>query len=74
MYIHPVDFMIALAILLAFSLGGLGYLWWRGKKAPQVIDSRPDLRHLGDRVKVLERIATDRSQVLHDEIEALRRA
>ena len=63
--------MVGLAA--AVSAGGVWLLMRRRKAAPDIAqpDADPKL-DLESRVRVLERIATDRSADLADEIEALR--
>ena len=65
---------LQMAAIAAVAGGGAIWLWLRRKPAEHSASDTPSPKpgDLEERVRVLERIATDRSIDLADEIEALR--
>ena len=73
MFIHPVNIIIALLVVLAVVIGRSAYLRRRERKAPVPLDSaNDDVLRLKDRLRVLERIVVEKENSLAREIEDLR--
>lgn len=68
-----IDALQIAGLAAAAGIGGF-VLFMRLRKKPKRSSERPAKGDLEDRVRVLERIATDRTQDLKDEIEQLRDA
>jgi hypothetical protein len=75
--------IIAMAVIIGMTLNGLADKLMEGKRlrymakadpqAPEIREIAERQHMIEDRLRVLERIATDRGSLLADEIEALRR-
>ena len=73
MFIHPVNIIIALLVVLAVVIGRSAYLRRRERKAPVPFGgANDDLLRLKERMRVLERIVVEKENSLAREIEDLR--
>ena len=73
MFIHPVNIIIALLVVLAVVIGRSAFIRRRERKAPvQLAGANDELHRLKERLRVLERIAVEKENSLAREIEELR--
>ena len=73
MYIHPVQIIILLCVMLVLMAGSMVHARRRDKRTQLAVNGdNAEGRQIKQRLEVLERIATDRENTLSREIEALR--
>ena len=72
MYLHPVQIIIVLTLVVAGLIARNLLLSAKRRKAERHPLADPELASVSERVKVLERIVTDRNHSLALEIDELR--
>ena len=74
MYIHPVQIIILLCVMLAVTTVSMVHMRRRDKRTKLAGPAdNAEARQIKERLEVLERIATDKENSLSREIEALAR-